>query len=35
MNINISYMIVAALQAGLWDISHSGEDVGRQGPQFG
>lgn len=28
-------VLCAALQAGLWDISHSGEDVGCQGAQFG
>lgn len=38
MNIDIPDIIVlfcAALQAGLWDISHSGEDVGSQGAQVG
>lgn len=37
MNIDIPDVIVlcAALQAGLWDISHRGEDVGGQGAQFG
>lgn len=37
MNIDIPTIIVlcTALQTGLWDISHSGEDVGGQGTQFG
>lgn len=29
------FFLCAALQEGLWDILHSGEDVGSQGAQFG